>query len=240
MNAAAGRFVARVVARQILVGLAAFIAIALLAPTLLRLDAGVMPGALAVDAALGAIGLAVAATSTWLHLRRHRFTLRALALGSGAIEADDLAALSRLPGALTLQFFLVTAAAAALVNLPGVRPEGLDVGRTASLSILAITILGASAIPHYVVARSATSRLLELAPADARAREVLDRVSGAHASRDRVKRRVAAGAAALLLLVAAVTALSYRSKRLTVRAPNPAEVSDDSDTSPGSLTAPAA
>ena len=86
----------------------------------------------------------------------------------------------------------------------------------------------------------AYQRVLELAPADVRAREVLDRVSGAHASRDRVKRRVAAGAAALLLLVAAVTALSYRSKRLTVRAPNPAEVSDDSDTSPGSLTAPAA
>ena len=189
MNAAAGRFVARVVARQILVGLAAFIAIALLAPTLLRLDAGVMPGALAVDAALGAIGLAVAATSTWLHLRRHRFTRRALALGSGAIEADDLAALSRLPGALTLQFFLVTAAAAALVNLPGVRPEGLDVGRTASLSILAITILGASAIPHYVVARSATSRLLELAPAD-RLGALLDLDDVRGAPRQRVARKL--------------------------------------------------
>jgi signal transduction histidine kinase len=164
LNAIAGRFVARALSRQILVGLAAFAAIAALAPTLLRLDPEVMPGALATAAALATLALVLAASSSWVHLRRHRFTLRALALGSGAVEADDLAALSRMPAALTLQFFVVTAATAALVNLPGVRPEGLDPGRTTSLFVLAATILGASAIPHYVLVRAATSRLFEIAP----------------------------------------------------------------------------
>jgi signal transduction histidine kinase len=164
VNAAAGRFVQRVIGRQLLVGAAAFIVLALLAPSLLQLDPDIAVGALATDAGLAALGLALAAGTTWLHLRRHRFTLRALALGSRAIETEDLRALSRLPGGLTMQFFVLTAASAALVNLPGVRPEGLDDGRTASLTILAVTLLGASAIPHYVFARSATSRLLELAP----------------------------------------------------------------------------
>lgn len=164
MNAAAGRFIARVLARQLLVGLAALAVITVLAPRLLRLDPEVMPGALAVGASLGAIGLALAMSTTWITLRRHRFTLRALALGSRAVEPEDLGALGQLPGLLTTQFFSLMSALAILVNLPDVRPEGLDDGRAASLCILAITMLGAAAIPHYVFVRTATSRLLELAP----------------------------------------------------------------------------
>ena len=86
----------------------------------------------------------------------------------------------------------------------------------------------------------AYQRVLELAPGDIRAREVLDRLSGDHAARARVKRRAATGAAAVLLLVAALSALSYRTRRLSVPAASQAQDSDDSDTSPGTLTAPAA
>lgn len=86
----------------------------------------------------------------------------------------------------------------------------------------------------------AYQRVLDLAPDDVRAREVLDRVSGERASRARAKRHFAAGAAALLLLVAALVLLTYRSTRQSVLESNDAEAPDDSDTSPGSLTAPTA
>ena len=166
MNEAAGHFIQRVLGRQALVGGIAFAAIAWLAPKLLVLEREVARSVLISGAIVAVIALALTAGITVLRLRTHRFLLRALALGSRAIEPDDLGALAGLPSSLSVLFFALTSLGAALMAVPGLRPEGLDPGRAVSLLILSITILGALAIPHYVLIRTATSSLFELGPQD--------------------------------------------------------------------------
>src|SRR5262245_1729835 len=164
MNDAASNFAQRVLVRQALVGLAAFLAIALLTPQLLLLEWDVGVGVLSIGARIAGVALVGTALLSLARLRKHRFVLRALALGSRAIEPEDLEALAAIPNALTARFFTVSAILASLMLVPGIRPDKLDDGRAVSLFILSVTILGASAIPHYMLARAATIRLIELGP----------------------------------------------------------------------------
>ncbi len=166
MNDAAGHFVRRILARQALVGLVAFAAIALLAPNLLLLEHDVAWGVLTAGTRVAVVALGAGAVITLLRLRAQRWVLRALALGSRAIEPEEIGGLAELPAALSVRFFTVTSLAAGLMLVPGLRPEKLDDGRAVSLFILAVTILGASAIPHYVLTRAATIRVIELGPLD--------------------------------------------------------------------------
>src|SRR5262249_29957186 len=110
------------------------------------------------------LALATTALTSFVRIRAHRVVIRALLLGSRTIEPDDLDALASLPMALTMRFLLGSSLMTSLFLLPGVRPDQLDDGRAVSLIILSITILGASAIPQYVLTRAATIRLIELAP----------------------------------------------------------------------------
>lgn len=154
----------RVMLTQLGIGIAAFGATALLAPLSLLFDVGLWGSVVTALAKVALVALAVSATITALRLRSHRFALRALTLRSESIDASDLRALDALPASTTLAFFVVSALASFLIPLPDVRPAALDDGRTASLVVLAITILSAAAIPHYVLVRRATLHLVELSP----------------------------------------------------------------------------
>jgi signal transduction histidine kinase len=166
VNDAAGRFSQRVIARQALMGIAAWLVLATFAPKLLVLDWEVTLGLLSVLALLTLLAFAASTAMAIFALRRHRFVIRAIGLGTTAIAPGDLADLADLPSSLTFRWFGVSSLCAALELVPGVRPAMLDDGRAVSLFILAITILSAAAIPSYVLIRRATIDLLELAPLD--------------------------------------------------------------------------
>lgn len=166
MNDAAGRFSQRVVARQALVGLGAWLTLAAFAPKLLVLDWEVTLSLLSLLALLTLLAFATSTAMAFFALRRHRFVIGALGRGASTIEPRDLAHLARLPSSLTFRWFTVSSLCAALELVPGVRPATLDDGRAVSLFILAITILAAASTPSYVLIRRATIDLLELAPRD--------------------------------------------------------------------------
>ncbi|MEO5731095.1 MAG: HAMP domain-containing sensor histidine kinase, partial [Byssovorax sp.] len=166
MNDAASHFSRRILARQMLMGLAAWLVLAAFAPKLLVLDWEVTLGVLSVLTVLALLAFAASTVMSLIAMRRQRFVIRAIGLGTSAVEPRELALLADLPSSLTFRWFGVSSLCAALGLVPGVRPAMLDDGRAVSLFILAITILSASAIPSYVLIRRATMDLLELAPLD--------------------------------------------------------------------------
>lgn len=155
------RFLPRVLLRQALVVLLVSLAMGLLAPALLGLDPDLAVTIRARLVPLVACALAVTLATTAVRVRGHRFLLRALTLESTAVEPEDLGAFGKLPGSLTLWFVALNTSVVALLLVPGIRPEKLDQGRAISLFILAITTLGAAAIPHYVLLRGATMSIIE-------------------------------------------------------------------------------
>lgn len=221
MNSSTVHYASRMVLTQIGACLAAFAAAALLAPLLLLFDLGLWASVLSALAKVAALAVVVSATITAARLQTHRYALRALSLQSESIDAADVRALDALPASTTLTFFVVGSLSSALILVPDVRPSGLDDGRTASLVVLAITILTAVAIPHYVLARRATLRLLELSPIEPTTALLLERgVKVASRTRSRILLSVAApamlvGAGAVLLVHAHLRAFLEESRKTT-------------------------
>lgn len=162
MSDAASHFSRRILMRQLVVALTAFLVVGIFAPRLLVLEDEMALGVLTVGATLAVLSIAFTTATSLAALREHRYVVRALALGSRAIEPDDLGRLADLPSSLAARFFTMSSLISALVLVPGIRPEKLDDGRAVSLLILSITILGGAAIPHYVLTRQAAIELIEL------------------------------------------------------------------------------
>ncbi|WP_437673265.1 sensor histidine kinase [Sorangium sp. So ce131] len=160
-------FERRVLVRQALVGVAAFGAIAALAPKLLILEQDVAASVLSVGAKIALAAVVATTFLTLLRLRTHRELLRSLVVGAREIDHEELERFAELPPALAMRFVLASSAISSLTMIPGIRPEKLDDGRAVSLLILAITILCASGIPHYVLTRAATFSLFEISPVEA-------------------------------------------------------------------------
>ncbi|WP_434043108.1 MULTISPECIES: sensor histidine kinase [Sorangium] len=160
-------FARRVLVRQALVGVAAFGAIAALAPKLLILEQGVATSVLSVGAKIALAAIGATTLLTLLRLRTHRNLLRSLMIGARDIDHEELERFAELPPSLAVRFVLASSTISSLMMIPGIRPEKLDDGRAVSLLILAITILSASAIPHYVLTRATTFSLFEISPAEA-------------------------------------------------------------------------
>jgi signal transduction histidine kinase len=154
----------RILARQTLVGAVAFVVVGVFAPRLLMLEGDVARGVLWVGSTLALLSLSACTALTLASLRRHRQLLAALAVGERDLDPVELGRFADLPAALSVRFFALSTAASALVLLPGVRPDKLDDGRAVSLFILALTILGGAALPHYVLVRQATIEVLERSP----------------------------------------------------------------------------
>ncbi len=185
MNTAALRLPRRVMRAQLLLGLILFAALAAFAPQLLLLDDVVARAA--VTFALKALGpLAIAGfVLTRAKLRPSRFVLRALALGSAAVEPNDIARLSSVPGYVTTVFVAMIAAAVGIFALTPLRPALLDFDTAFSLALLGLIIVATAALPLYVTVRAAVARALELANPDAMV-GLLDRAEASQKARKRL------------------------------------------------------
>lgn len=164
MSGAAQHLQRRILVRQALVGVAAFLVVAIFAPRLLMLEDDVVDFVFSVGATLAALALTSTAIMSAATLRRHNTVVRAIAAGEVDVAPDDLRHLDGLPASLALRFFIMSTAISSLVLVPGIRPTMLDGGRAVSLLILTITILGGAAIPQYVLTRQATLDVIELSP----------------------------------------------------------------------------
>jgi len=201
-----GRFSRLVLVRTALVGLGAFAAVGLLAPWALLLEPDLLlpVGARAIALALVAVLLIVLASARVL--RKNRYVLRSLALGSHAVEPEDIGALADLPAALTTRFVALGGLAPLLLLIPGVWPEPFDLATALSCCLLTWTLVGASAVVHYVAVRAATLRMLESSPIEP-ITEWLEHPSRRLAARRRSTRRILVAVVAPVALVGVGTLL---------------------------------
>lgn len=156
-----------VIARQLLTAFGGHAAIALMAPTLLVLDRSTTNSVLVLGLELASLTILITTLASLLRLRKHRSVLNTSTQNETSIGAREIRSFVGLPSALTLRFFAVSCIVHACGLVPPVRPDKLDQGRAISLFILAITILGASSLIHYILIRAATVRVLDVGPIEA-------------------------------------------------------------------------
>jgi signal transduction histidine kinase len=167
----ASRFVSRAALLQALFSTVAAAIVAAVAPFFLLLTGqGSLLGALSLGAGVFSGGL-VSALLSVVWLRRHRYLLRALALGSRAVDTYELYEFSDEPRRLIVAW-LSLSAASALLTVP-LRPAGIDFTTAVTLSLLGIVMVSTAALPLFMFLRAATARALELAPPDVM-REVVE------------------------------------------------------------------
>lgn len=187
MNAAAGRLTGAVVRALIAVSLVTGVALAFAAPRFLLIDPEISRRTIVHGAIFGTIEVVAVCIITWARLYRHRFTLRALGLGSRTVEPDALILLAQEPGAITLRGLALALIGAFLTLPPPLRPEGLEIDAALSITLLATTFCATAALALYAIIRRRVARALLLAPEDAM-REVMVRVDAARAHSATVRR----------------------------------------------------
>jgi len=172
VNPAASHLVRRVLGWSLTFTLLVALVVALLAPRLLLLS-----GETAVEgaAALGAgilAGGAVAVLVRGIRLFRYRFLLRALAVGSRAVEAHQLYELGSEPRRSIVGWLVPSGLGAAVATIP-FAPRTLDSNTSVTLCLLGLAILTAASLPLFVVLRTTFARALMLAPPEVM-REVVE------------------------------------------------------------------
>jgi signal transduction histidine kinase len=196
-----GRFFARrVLVRQILAGLAAFATVYLLAPWSLLLESRGLADLWLTGLEVSGGALLLVALWSLGRLREAGQVLRGLAFTPERVAPADVGTLADMPFVLTLRFLVVVAVAAALMVVPGVRPEALDDARAITLALLTLTIGAAGAVVHYVTVRDATIRAIELSPIEP-ITAWLERESMRLAPRQRVSRKILLAAVAPMAFV---------------------------------------
>ncbi len=205
MNPAASKLIQRVLGWQLLFSIGATVLLALGGPPLLLLGRAVTSPATRGMAAFGAMGGIGALLFTWVGLRRHRFLLRALALGSRSVEANELSLLSSEPWRATLRWMLPNLITYGALITP-LRPALLDQTTGISLYLLSSVILAASSLPLMVLIRAAVARAVQLAPPEVMAEVVEDAFESAPRQRP-VPRRLIVAVAMPVLFVALGSAL---------------------------------
>ena len=160
----ASDFVNRVLIQQLLVGVVEFAVMGLLAPWALMLESQWLAPLALAGVQIALFAFLMSALLSWQRLRTNREVLRAVAAQSDTVQAADIGALADLPFALTWRFVLVNSLAASLILVPALRPPQLDSARANSLALLALTIVAAAAVVHYVIVRESTLRVIELSP----------------------------------------------------------------------------
>ena len=174
MNAAAGRLAGAVLGSVVLVGLSTGATLTLLAPRFLLIDPDVAQASMTSGFAIGGVGLIVICMSAWVRLRRLRFTLRAISLGSKTVEPEELAALDRVPGSITATTVVISVLATLVAAIPPFRPKGMAVESAVVLALLTITLCATAALPLYVLVRRRVALAMGIAPEDA-VREMIER-----------------------------------------------------------------
>lgn len=170
---------------QLLLGVIVFVALSGFAPQFLLLEDEITRAALKFSLKmalpLGVLGYFLMR----LRMRRNRYVLRALTVGSRAIEPDDIARLSSMPGYATAVFASLLIGATVLFLATPFRPALLDFETAASLALFGFIVLAASALPLYVAVRAAVSRSLELADPESMV-GLLERAEASNAARQRL------------------------------------------------------
>jgi signal transduction histidine kinase len=105
-------------------------------------------------------------------LRRHRYLLRTLALGSTATSALELGEFATEGGRSTLSWFFGTLLGLVATGILS-RPDFLDPATALGVTLFGIVVVAATALPLYVWTRRAVMRALENAPVEV-ARELVE------------------------------------------------------------------
>jgi signal transduction histidine kinase len=205
MNAAAARLTRNVLLTQGSLSLGTALLVGVLAPRLVLLEGDVATeGTRALLVSIVAGGALSFLRSAW-RMRKHRFVLRALALGAGTIEPIELRALADEPPHITYGW-LVPSVVSLGVVMTVWRPEIVDFTTGATLGLLGAIIVAAASLPFHVAVRSGVLAALELAPMDAM-REVIEAAERTGRLRGRVSRRLLAAVATPAAVVAVGSAL---------------------------------
>lgn len=200
MNDVAGKLVSRVVRYQLAFSAGGSVLLAWLVPHLLLADPAVVQ-ALA-EHLFVAMWVAGITGSLWtvLRLRRHRFLLRSLALGSPSIEPYEMAALGEEPPRVTRGWLIPHGIA--LTALPYVwRPQVVDLTTALSAGILTAVVAAAASLPLHVLWRSTFLAAMELAPTEVM-REVAEMAQARHVADRRIVRRLVTAVATPVAFIA--------------------------------------
>ncbi len=174
---------------------------------LLLLDDTAASAAIRLSVGGIALGTAFAVARTWVALDRYRYLLRALAMGSNAVEPTRLGELATEAGRMTFVWWLgcvVGLLGAALIA----RPDFLDPASAVVVSLLGLVALTAAALPLYALLRASVMGALELAPPDVM-RDLTQALEEQGQSRARLERRL------MLALVTPVAFVTLGSALIT-------------------------
>ena len=163
MNQAAARLIARVLGWQLAFTLGTIALLAALAPHFLLLSGTVATEGIETLSEGIAVGGGFALLRSAWRLNRLRFALRALAVGSNAVESHELLEMSEEPKHV-LAGWSVPSLVCALASTTIFRPKLLDLTTGVTLCLLGAVIVAAAALPLFGLLRAAFSQALELAP----------------------------------------------------------------------------
>ena len=205
MIAASARLTRGVLAWQLAFSVTTALMVGFLAPALLLLsDPVIWPATVALLVAILGGGVVSLAFSAWV-MRRHRFLLRSLSLGSRSVEAAELDALGKEPSRVTTGW--VIPSFATLGTLAAVaRPPIIDLTTAISLALLGAVFVAAASLPLYVIVRARVLRAIELAATEAM-RDVVEKIERTRLPRRRVARRLLAAVATPVAFLAVGSAL---------------------------------
>jgi signal transduction histidine kinase len=190
VNAGAARLIARVLGIEFLFTLSASVLLALLTSHFLVLSGQVaLEGAETLALSVLAGG-ALSLARSFFRLRRYRYVLRTLSLGSKAIEARELFALSDEPSYVVFGWLASCVLSITLFHTL-LRPKIVDFSTGINLVLLGVVIVAAASLPMFVVVRSTFLRALELAPPEVM-REVVEDADLHGVIAQRVPRRLVA------------------------------------------------
>src|ERR1700753_547858 len=96
-------------------------------------------------------------------LERHRYVLRALALGSRSIDSYELEDFVSEPGRLTRRWLLPQVPGGAGLGAWG-RPREIDLATATSVALLGAIVAAAASLVLYIAVRALFLQVMELAP----------------------------------------------------------------------------
>lgn len=206
MNNAAVRLVARLIVLQIVTGALTTLVVVAFAPRLLLLDPSVVEGSASLVTWCTTFLFAFVIVTTLVVMRPLRPTLRALAVGSTAVEPEAILDLYAVPARLVTVDVGVTSVVCAASLLAPLRPDTNDLYTQVELVTLAMTMVSMAALPFYVTVRASVARVIELAPVKV-AREAIELLEARQASIRRVRMRLFAAVVAPVAFVALAASL---------------------------------
>jgi len=206
MNSRAVRLVWRLLFLQLLMGAVTALVVVAFAPRLLLLDASVVEGSTSLIVWGCSALFTYVVVATFVVARRVRPVLRALAVGSSAVEPADILELYAVPARLVV-VDLVGTLVICCASLPApLRPDTNDLYTQVELVTLALTMVSFAALPFYVMVRASVARVIELAPVKV-AGEALEMLETRRPSARRLQTRLFAAVVAPVAFVALAASL---------------------------------